>query len=83
MFVCLVDTYEVCGMALNQRAYKISSYPDHPASLANDGLTSTYFRSLNETNPWWMVRLYYWINVTAVILSNADNDSCCNRKSQS
>jgi len=74
-----VDTYEVCGVALNQPAFQSSVYSgdgfEHGPGLGNDGRHSgvACVMTDNETNPWWAVRLRQELQVTEVKFTNVDN----------
>ena len=74
--VCLVVTYEVCGVGLNRPAKQISVHSGHPAKLGNDGLSWTCARSANETDAWWAVQLAHSLRVTRVKFTN-DDENCC------
>jgi len=77
VFVPAVDTYEVCGVALNRPAYQSSVYSSdngfyHTANLANDGHynLTTCAASNIETNPWWMVDLGQYLTITGVSITS-------------
>ena len=75
MILSIVDTYEVCSIALNRPAYQSSVYTSidglqHTANLANDGYHNlmTCSMSNTETSPWWMISFGVTLAVTRVNL---------------
>jgi len=77
MCLCLVDTYEVCGLSLNRPASQRSVYTSddgfkHKATLANDGYHDLMTCAMTNTGPnqWWMVDFGAYLTLTNVTLTS-------------
>jgi len=69
--VCAVADEVLVNVALNRSSFQSSTYGNHGAQLANDGITHaySYVQSEYQTAPWWAVdlgtpKVVYQVNFT-------------------
>ena len=64
------DDTAMGNIALRKPAFQISTYFSTPASLANDGNSSSLFCTSYHYRPWWAVDLEDWYTVENVTIRN-------------